>query len=68
MSLDAPEPVAPWLPLFLKEMNYFPNGKYSDQVDSFSQALVWLRNQTQQDPPPPGMFMSYELRAARESP
>jgi predicted phage terminase large subunit-like protein len=60
--------VAPWLPVFLKEMNYFPNGKYSDQVDSFSQALMWLRNQTRQDPPPPGMFVSYELRAARESP
>ncbi len=26
---------AHWLPGFLKELNYFPNGKYSDQVDRF---------------------------------
>ena len=60
--------VAPWLPLFLKELNYFPNGKYSDQVESFSQALMWLKRLTVRDPPPLGMFVSYEIRAARESP
>src|ERR1019366_3404835 len=57
--------VAQWLPLFLKELNYFPNGKYSDQVDSFSQALLWLK--TRQAPPPPGMFVAYDIRAARRA-
>ena len=60
--------VAPWLPLFLKELNYFPNGKYSDQVDSFSQALMWLKRLTVRDPPPLGMFVSSEIRVAHESP
>ena len=56
--------VAQWLPLFLKELNCFPNSKYTDQVDSFSQALMWLK--LRQAPPPPGMFVSYDIRVARE--
>jgi hypothetical protein len=39
---------------------------YSDQVDSFSQALMWFKRQTVRDPPPPGMFVSYDIRVARE--
>src|ERR1039458_952780 len=39
---------------------------YSDQVDSFSQALLWFKRQTVRDPPPPGMFVSYDIRVARE--
>ncbi|MBS0537065.1 MAG: phage terminase large subunit, partial [Proteobacteria bacterium] len=34
---------APWLDGFLNELRNFPNGKYDDQVDSFSQALKWLQ-------------------------
>lgn len=31
---------APWKELFLEEVASFPNGKYDDQVDSMSQALL----------------------------
>ena len=33
---------APWLQAFLQELESFPNGKYDDQVDAFSQSLKWL--------------------------
>ena len=36
---------APWLGEFLHELTTFPKGKYSDQVDSTSQALDWLKQQ-----------------------
>jgi predicted phage terminase large subunit-like protein len=32
---------APWLRLFLEELLSFPESKYSDQVDSVSQALAY---------------------------
>jgi predicted phage terminase large subunit-like protein len=35
---------APWLDLFVKELTGFPGGKYSDQVDSTSQAMEYLKN------------------------
>jgi predicted phage terminase large subunit-like protein len=34
---------APWLGDFINELRNFPNGKYDDQVDSFTQALRWLQ-------------------------
>ena len=34
---------APWLRTFLDELLSFPDGKYSDQVDSLSQALASKR-------------------------
>ncbi len=34
---------APWLDDFLSEVLSFPNGRYDDQVDSFSQFLTWVR-------------------------
>ncbi len=34
---------APWLPAFLHEMSYFPNGRHDDQVDSVSQFLIWAQ-------------------------
>jgi predicted phage terminase large subunit-like protein len=37
---------APWLGEFLHELTTFPKGKYSDQVDSTSQALDWFRQQS----------------------
>jgi predicted phage terminase large subunit-like protein len=40
-----PEKV-PWLGEFLHELTTFPKGKYSDQVDSTSQALDWLKQQS----------------------
>lgn len=33
---------APWKEAFLEEVAAFPNGKYDDQVDSMSQALLAL--------------------------
>jgi predicted phage terminase large subunit-like protein len=53
---------APWLPDFERELRYFPNGKYTDQVDSFSQALTWVQLRTPW--PPEGMFVSFEKRLA----
>ena len=35
--------IAPWVEGFIEELSNFPNGKYDDQVDSFSQALNRLR-------------------------
>jgi predicted phage terminase large subunit-like protein len=32
---------APWLDGFKSEIKAFPNGKYDDQVDSFSQFVTW---------------------------
>jgi hypothetical protein len=40
----------------------------SSEESSFSQALMWVKRLTVRDPPPLGMFVSYEIRAARESP
>ena len=34
---------APWLDDFLLEITYFPNARHDDQVDSFAQALIWMR-------------------------
>ncbi len=34
---------APWKEVFLAEIAAFPNGKYDDQVDSMSQALLAIR-------------------------
>ena len=34
---------APWLPEYLHELSTFPNSKYDDQVDSTTQALVYMR-------------------------
>lgn len=33
-----------WLENYLDELTIFPNGKYDDQVDSTSHALVWFSN------------------------
>jgi predicted phage terminase large subunit-like protein len=37
---------APWLAEFLHELSIFPNGRFDDQVDSVSQALDWIRNES----------------------
>jgi len=36
-------PAAPWLDDFLLEITRFPRAKHDDQVDSFTQALAWMR-------------------------
>jgi phage terminase large subunit-like protein len=36
-----PEKEALWLPEFKRELLAFPNGRYDDQVDAFSQFLWW---------------------------
>jgi predicted phage terminase large subunit-like protein len=33
---------APWRAEYLRELTTFPNGKYDDQADSTSQALLWI--------------------------
>jgi predicted phage terminase large subunit-like protein len=40
-------PEAPWLDDFLLEITRFPRAKHDDQVDSFTQALAWMRSATQ---------------------
>lgn len=52
---------APWLNGFLQELQYFPNGKYDDQVDALSQALTWLKLQPPEPEPPPAGFERYEV-------
>jgi predicted phage terminase large subunit-like protein len=37
---------ASWLAEYLHEMAVFPNGRFDDQVDSTSQVLDWLKEQT----------------------
>jgi predicted phage terminase large subunit-like protein len=32
-----------WTASFIEEMASFPNGRYDDQVDSYSQAMAWAR-------------------------
>tara|TARA_R110002124_G_scaffold89707_1_gene229337 strand:+ start:3030 stop:4649 length:1620 start_codon:yes stop_codon:yes gene_type:complete len=38
---------APWLDAYVEELCTFPNGRFDDQVDSTSQALLWLVEQVQ---------------------
>lgn len=33
---------APWVDEYISELKHFPNGKYDDQVDSTSQAIIYL--------------------------
>jgi predicted phage terminase large subunit-like protein len=40
-------PEAPWLDDFLLEITRFPRAKHDDQVDSFTQAITWMRVATQ---------------------
>ncbi len=40
---------ASWLAEFLMELLSFPNGRHDDQVDSVSQFLCWLQNDTYQN-------------------
>jgi hypothetical protein len=37
---------APWLGEYLHEVAGFPRAKYDDQVDSTSQALAWIKEQS----------------------
>lgn len=41
---------ATFLPEFIHELSNFPNSKHDDQVDSFSQALRWMRRFAPQPP------------------
>ena len=41
---------APWAPEYMHEMALFPNGRFSDQVDSTSQALDWAKQRTSRVP------------------
>ncbi len=34
-----------WAREFLKELEMFPNGERDDQVDQFTQAIIYLRDQ-----------------------
>ena len=37
---------APWLKVYVHELTSFPAGKYDDQTDSTSQALIWIKQGT----------------------
>ena len=37
-----PDDFAPWVPLYIAELLAFPRGRHDDQVDSTSQALIYL--------------------------
>ena len=41
---------APWLAEFRSELLGFPNARFDDQVDAFSQLLDWVRQQDQYKP------------------
>jgi predicted phage terminase large subunit-like protein len=51
---------AMWLDTFLEEMSCFPNSRYSDQVDTLSQALSFLRHYRPRGEP--GMRLSADGR------
>jgi predicted phage terminase large subunit-like protein len=58
----------PWLDAYLTELCGFPSAKHDDQVDSTSQALIWLRERTTM----PGIIEFYrqeveKKRAYREN-
>jgi len=54
---------APWLDDFLQEVIAFPKGRYSDQVDSMSQALQWFNRYP--DEPPILAYMREESERQR---
>ena len=60
---------APWLDAYLYELAAFPPGRWDDQVDATSQALIWFK-----EPGPASGWMEYyrlranEARAARGLP
>lgn len=45
---------APWLDTYLHELTSFPGSKHSDQVDSTSQALSWIKEAVNR--PEPGLL------------
>jgi predicted phage terminase large subunit-like protein len=49
---------APWVAEYLHEMAVFPRGRFDDQVDSTSQALDWVKEQTS------GFFMPEYIEVA----
>ena len=58
--------VAPWLDSYLHEMETFPRGSFSDQVDSTSQALDWIKKN--RHPPFQGVMDFYRLQAEGRRP
>ena len=44
---------APWLPVYMDELLAFPHASHDDQVDSTSQALLWLTARRPLDQPTP---------------
>jgi len=40
--IPAEQASAPWLDEFLTELTNFPNGRFADHVDAFSQAMTWI--------------------------
>jgi len=53
---------APWLAEYLQELIAFPKGRYSDQVDSTSQALKWFNHQ----PGEPGITGFYRMEFEKQ--
>jgi predicted phage terminase large subunit-like protein len=55
---------APWLMEYIIEMTSFPKAKHSDQVDSTSQALAWIKSGLWG--PGMGLYNFYKGEAARK--
>ena len=52
---------APWLEDYLRELAFFPNGRYDDQVDSTAQFLDWFKKPMTAS----GIFYLYKEKAER---
>ena len=39
-----------WVASLIEEAATFPNGRYDDQVDAFSQAMIWAQEKTEKIP------------------
>ncbi len=55
---------APWLKAYVHELTSFPAGKYDDQTDSTSQALIWVKEGTHRY----GLWEYFREQAAKATP
>jgi predicted phage terminase large subunit-like protein len=45
--------IAPWVDAYIEELAAFPNGRYDDQVDQTTQALIRIKTKAPEPPPSP---------------
>lgn len=56
---------APWLVDFIDEAAMFPLGRHDDQVDTFSMAANWIRENRPAPQPPPGAWKKFGAHFGR---